>query len=184
MDNMGIIKKLPTMLSGWNLDAAMEILPDYDPEIIYESDAARLIALSDIYRVFVPNQMSREIYSKLYLALLRSLQKKEGIVRTKQGIENQKAIMQKNFSGIIGGWEVAPSLSLYVPRTEEIVGVNDNDFVCPDSLKQYYRCIRRYNHKCPECGSRMKKAATEQEESMLPCPKCGAVCCGQPVLWD
>ena len=48
MDNMGIIKKLPTMLSGWNLDAAMEILPDYDPEIIYESDAARLIALSDI----------------------------------------------------------------------------------------------------------------------------------------
>ena len=30
MDNMGIIKKLPTMLSGWNLDAAMEILPDYD----------------------------------------------------------------------------------------------------------------------------------------------------------
>lgn len=103
MDNMGIIMKLPTMLSGWNLDAAMEILPDYDPEIIYESDAARLIALSDIYRVFVPNQMSREIYSKLYLALLRSLQKKEGIVRTKQGIENQKAIMQKNFSGIIGG---------------------------------------------------------------------------------
>lgn len=103
MDNMGIIKKLPTMLSGWNLDAAMEILPDYDSEIIYESDAARLIALSDIYRVFVPNQMSREIYSKLYLALLRSLQKKEGIVRTKQGIENRKAIMQKNFSGIIGG---------------------------------------------------------------------------------
>ena len=103
MDNMGIIMKLPTMLSGWNLDAAMEILPDYDPEIIYESDAARLIALSDIYRVFVPNQMSREIYSKLYLALLRSLQKKEGIVRIKQGIENQKAIMQKNFSGIIGG---------------------------------------------------------------------------------
>ena len=40
MDNMGIIMKLPTMLSGWNLDAAMEILPDYDPEIIYESDAA------------------------------------------------------------------------------------------------------------------------------------------------
>ena len=83
-----------------------------------------------------------------------------------------------------GHWEVAASLSLYVPRTEEIVGVNDNDFVCPDSLKQYYRCIRRYNHKCPECGSRMKKAATEQEESMLPCPKCGAVCHGEPVLWD
>ena len=33
---------------------------------------------------------------------------------------------------------------------------------------------------CPECGRRMKKAATEQEESTLPCPKCGAVCCGHP----
>ena len=74
------------MLSGSELEQALTILPEYDPAIVEENDAMRLIALTDIYKVFVPNQMSREIYSKLYLALLRSLQKKEGKLRVKQDI--------------------------------------------------------------------------------------------------
>ena len=86
MDNMNLIKKLPPMLSGSELEQALTILPEYDPAIVEENDAMRLIALTDIYKVFVPNQMSREIYSKLYLALLRSLQKKEGKLRVKQDI--------------------------------------------------------------------------------------------------
>ena len=76
MDNMSLIQKMPPMLSGSELERALTILPKYDPVIINENEAMRLIALTDIYKVFVPNQMSREIYSKLYLALLRSLQKK------------------------------------------------------------------------------------------------------------
>ena len=76
MDNMSLIQKMPPMLSGSELEQALTILPEYDPAIINENEAMRLIALTDIYKVFVPNQMSREIYSKLYLALLRSLQKR------------------------------------------------------------------------------------------------------------
>lgn len=98
-----LVTKLPLMLTGKELDAAMSILPDMDTEAMQDSTALRLIALSDMYKVFVPNQMSREIYSKLYLALLRSLQKKESIIRNRQGAENHKAIMQQNYSGIIGG---------------------------------------------------------------------------------
>lgn len=98
-----LVMKLPPMLTGKELDAAMSILPDVDCEAMQDNTAMRLIALSDMYKVFVPNQMSREIYSKLYLALLRSLQKKESIIRNRQGAENQKAIMQQNYSGIIGG---------------------------------------------------------------------------------
>lgn len=98
-----LVTKLPPMLTGKELDAAMSILPDMDTEAMQDSTALRLIALSDMYKVFVPNQMSREIYSKLYLALLRSLQKKESIIRNRQGAENHKAIMQQNFNGIIGG---------------------------------------------------------------------------------
>ena len=64
MDNMNLIKKLPPMLSGSELEQALTILPEYDPAIINENEAMRLIALTDIYKVFVPNQMSREIYSK------------------------------------------------------------------------------------------------------------------------
>lgn len=100
---MSLIKMLPPMLSGNALEESLSILPEYDPEIINQDVATRLIALSDLYKVFVPNQMSMEIYSKLYLALLRSLQKKDGILRTKQSLENHKATSQQEYSGILGG---------------------------------------------------------------------------------
>ena len=103
MDNMSLIQKMPPMLSGSELERALTILPEHDPAIVNENEAMRLIALTDIYKVFVPNQMSREIYSKLYLALLRSLQKKEGKLRVKQGIANHQAIMQHEHNGILGG---------------------------------------------------------------------------------
>ncbi|WP_237077177.1 AAA family ATPase [Neglectibacter sp. X4] len=61
------------------------------------------MALSDLYRVYVPNQMSLEIYSKLYLALMRSLQKKGTKLAVQQKNQNFKAIMQQEYSGIMGG---------------------------------------------------------------------------------
>lgn len=103
MDNMSLIKKMPPMLSGSELEQALTILPEYDPAIVNENEAVRLIALTDLYKVFAPNQMSREIYSKLYLALLRSLQKKESKLRVKQTLENHRAILQQEYSGILGG---------------------------------------------------------------------------------
>ena len=103
MDNMSLIQKMPPMLSGSELERALTILPEYDPAIVNANEAMRLIALTDLYKVFVPNQMSREIYSKLYLALLRSLQKKESKLRVKQTLENHRAILQQEYSGILGG---------------------------------------------------------------------------------
>jgi len=103
VDNMSLIQKMPPMLSGSELEQALTILPEYDPAIINENEAVRLIALTDLYKVFAPNQMSREIYSKLYLALLRSLQKKESKLRVKQTLENHRAILQQEYSGILGG---------------------------------------------------------------------------------
>ena len=103
MAEMSLIKMLPPMLSGSELEDALAILPGYDPEIINQDAATRLTALSDMYKVFVPNQMSKEIYSKLYLALLRSLQKKNGILRVKQSLENHRATLQQEYSGILGG---------------------------------------------------------------------------------
>lgn len=103
MDNMSLIHKLPPMLSGSELEQALTILPEYDPSIINENAAVRLIALSDMYKVFVPTQMSKEIYAKMYLSLLRSLQKKESKLAVRQYSENHKGIRQQEYSGIIGG---------------------------------------------------------------------------------
>ena len=98
-----LIAQMPPMLYGKELDEALTVLPPYDPDIIYADAATRLVALSDIYRVFLSNSMAREIYSKLHLGLLRSLQKKESPLVPLQYVENQKAIQMVESSGIIGG---------------------------------------------------------------------------------
>ena len=57
-----ITDNLPPMLSGKELISALSVLPEYDPEIVKnESAAERLMALSDIYRIYVPSKMSRNI---------------------------------------------------------------------------------------------------------------------------
>ena len=61
------------------------------------------MALSDLYQIYIPSQMSLEIYSKLYLALLRSMQKKGTQMAIKQRYENYRAIQQQSYSGILGG---------------------------------------------------------------------------------
>ena len=90
-----IIYTLPAMKSGQELIAALEVLPEYDSSICLADAPIRLVALSDLYRIYVPSQMSLEIYSKLYLALLRSLQKKGTKLAVQQQNQNYKAIMQQ-----------------------------------------------------------------------------------------
>ena len=102
-DLSDVIRILPTMKSGGELLSALEVLPEYDAAICDADAPVRLMALSDLYRVYVPNQMSLEIYSKLYLALMRSLQKKGTKLAVQQKNQNFKAIMQQEYSGIMGG---------------------------------------------------------------------------------
>lgn len=95
--------KLPEMKSGNELIAALSIIPEYDETICQQNQAVRLMALSDLYQIYIPSQMSLEIYSKLYLALLRSMQKKGTQMAIKQRYENYRAIQQQSYSGILGG---------------------------------------------------------------------------------
>ena len=98
-----LTKKLPPMLTGNDLEAALTIAPEYDPDIITQDPATRLMALNQLYKVFVPTRMAKEIYTRMYLSLLRSLQKKESKLAIQQYMENHKAIRQQQYSGIIGG---------------------------------------------------------------------------------
>lgn len=95
--------KLPEMKSGNELISALSIIPEYDETICQQNQAVRLMALSDLYQIYIPSQMSLEIYSKLYLALLCSMQKKGTQMAIKQRYENYKAIQQQSYSGILGG---------------------------------------------------------------------------------
>ncbi|SEJ71075.1 AAA domain-containing protein [Propionispira arboris] len=98
-----IINVLPRMKSGTDLITALEVLPKYNPASCNADAPVRLMALSDLYRVYIPSQMSLEIYSKLYLALLRSMQKKGTKLAIQQQNQNYRAIIQQEYSGIMGG---------------------------------------------------------------------------------
>ena len=102
-DLISAVKAMPKMLSGEELIAAMTILPVYDDSIRNENEALRLMALSDLYNIYLPSPMSMEIYSKLYLSLLRSLQKKHAVLAVQQRYENNRAIQQQTYNGIMGG---------------------------------------------------------------------------------
>lgn len=89
-----ISKLMPKMLTGEELMKALAVLPEYDKEARSKSVTERLIALNDLYNVYIPNSMSTEVYSKMYLALIRSLNKKF----------SRDAVVQRNSTvGVIGG---------------------------------------------------------------------------------
>ena len=100
MDN--ILRQLSPMKTGTELLSEMTVLPAYDPNIRDQPSTVRLMALSDLYNIYIPSGMSVEIYSKLYLALLRSLQKKEGITAQIQRNENYKRICQRENNSVLG----------------------------------------------------------------------------------
>ena len=100
---MDLIRQMAEMLSGQELYEKLADIPAYSGEIRGKSQTERLINLSAIYEIYLPSEMSIEIYSKLYLALLRSLQKKGTHVAVQQAYQNHNAIMRRENRGIIGG---------------------------------------------------------------------------------
>ena len=104
IDNItDLVSAMPDMLSQNELISAMAVLPEYDENIISSNNTVRLLALTELYKIYIPSKMSSEIYEKLYIALMRSLQKKGTKIAIRQQNENYKAIHQQEYEGIIGG---------------------------------------------------------------------------------
>ena len=98
-----IIDFLPKMKTPEELTDALKVLPEYSDTICQKDSVTRLLALSDLYKIYIPSFMSVEIYSKLYLSLIRSLNKKHTKLSTIQQNENFKAVLNQEYRGIIGG---------------------------------------------------------------------------------
>lgn len=94
---------LPEMLTGNELIEELSVIPEYDSSIKNDNANKKLIALSNIYDVYIPSKMSVEIYNKLYLSLYHSLQKKSSQLATRQKYENYKKILSRPSNSIIGG---------------------------------------------------------------------------------
>jgi len=83
-----ILKLIPPMLTGAELHQALAVNPEYDPAIRQASAAERLVALNALYEVYYPFSMRSTIYSKMYLSMIRSLQKKTGKLAVQQRNSN------------------------------------------------------------------------------------------------
>lgn len=67
---------LPPMLFGDELRETLTVLPEYDKSVRGLDAGERLLKLSDIYKIFIANDMATEIYYKMYSMVSMSLQKK------------------------------------------------------------------------------------------------------------
>ena len=101
MDNLK--EQLNTYLCGEELIKALTVLPPYREGLTEIPD--RLKALLDIYKVFVPNRSTIEVYNRLYLAILNSLEKKDTLLEVGLQNDNFRAIKGLKRYGVIGGLE-------------------------------------------------------------------------------
>ena len=101
--NGKLLSQLPDFLCGDELIKQLQILPNYNIDISDETMPTRLLALSELYDIYIPSQLSIDVYNKLYMALLRSIKKKENdMIVKQQRIENTTNAIQ-TYNGIIGG---------------------------------------------------------------------------------
>ena len=73
----------------------MYYLSAYDKSICEKTDAERLIALSDIYDIYLPTDMTYDVYAKLYLGLLNSFETKCS--------SNSVEVYNSQNKGVLGG---------------------------------------------------------------------------------
>lgn len=98
-----LFEKIPPMLMGAELEQRMTYLPDYDRNICNADAGTRLVELNKLSEVYIPSQMTYEIYSKIYLSMIHSLSKKQTIDSVRQGHENHRRIQGLNHNSILGG---------------------------------------------------------------------------------
>ncbi|MBQ7065289.1 MAG: ATP-binding protein [Lachnospiraceae bacterium] len=104
-----ILEKIQPMLVGEQVKNKLKRQPSYEESIRTESQAVRLMELNKINSFYLPSDMSVEIYTKLYLAMVRSMQKKESKLVIQQRNINGKNMracangFEPSFGGIIAG---------------------------------------------------------------------------------
>ena len=89
--------------SGPELLEQLKVLPPYRSDV--STIPERLMALLDVYKIFIPNQTTIDIYNRLYLSLINSLDKKNTLLETQLVNDNFRAIKGLKRYGVIGGME-------------------------------------------------------------------------------
>lgn len=150
MENL--MTKMPKMLMGQDLAKSMLLLPTYNPAICKADAGARLMALDAMTDIYVPSQMSYEIYSKIYMAMLHSLKKKQTKDAIQQGNQNHMRLQGLGYNSVLGGADsfsiIGPSgigKSTAIAKSIALSG-GDQIITTENSYAQIIPCI---NVQCP-----------------------------------
>ena len=95
--------QLNKYLVGPDLIRELTVLPNYKKDLVNTGD--RLIALLDVYKLYIPTKSTVEIYNRLYLSLISSLEKKNSILNVELANDNFRTIRGQKRYGVIGGLE-------------------------------------------------------------------------------
>lgn len=98
-----LLETVPPMLMGQELEERLVSLPEYDAKICEADAGTRLVALNQLSEIYIPSQMTYEIYSKIYLSMIHSLGKKQMSDAVRQGNLNHKGIQGAPHHSILGG---------------------------------------------------------------------------------
>lgn len=140
-----ITKKLPQRLFGSELKAMMTNYPNYDPADREKSPPERQDLLSVLYDIYVPSEMSLEIYGKLYFCMKCSLDRKFEATQLIQGtnrrlsdiIELQSVAGGKDSFSIIG----APGIGKTQAVKRSVALFSENGLI---EIKKPYTVIAPY----------------------------------------
>ena len=98
-----LVKQIPAMLTGKELEDALWVRPEYDSSIRKAGAAERLLALDNIYKLYIPSNLSVEVYNKIYLSIIRGLKDKDSISAVRQRNQNFRMIKRQEHQGVISG---------------------------------------------------------------------------------
>ena len=94
-----ILSHIPNLMPKRKLFDELYYLSAYDKSICEKTDTERLIALSDIYDIYLPTDMTYEVYAKLYLGLLNSFKTK----CLREVTNNPIELHNSQNKGVLGG---------------------------------------------------------------------------------
>lgn len=89
---MNLTDKMPPYYTDNELTKKLSVLPEIKPDDT--SKQSRLLNLLSVYDLFIPTNMAREIYSTVYFALVRSLNRKSKLYDTYKMNDNRKVIYE------------------------------------------------------------------------------------------
>lgn len=100
-DNNCLFNQLERMLTDEALINSLSILPLAKSN--FRTKSERLLAVVDIYKIYIPNKTVIEIYNALYLSVLSSLEKKNTLQEIRMLNSNYASTIERKRYGVIGG---------------------------------------------------------------------------------